>query len=198
MPTGYTEAVQSGAITTLPAFALRCARAFGAAITMRDDPMDAPLPEAFTPRTGYNDERLPQAQAALARLLTMTPEQAEVAAFDAHQAEAASYQKYVAEKRAHRKRYTAMLAQVEAWQPDPEVASLRDFMLEQLRTSLDFDCGYEAPAPVRMGAEAWREKAIAEAERDVKYHTKAIADEVERTAGRNRWLAALRASLPAT
>ena len=35
MPTGYTAAVCSGEITEIKDFALSCARAFGALITMR-------------------------------------------------------------------------------------------------------------------------------------------------------------------
>lgn len=53
MPTGYTASVADGTTTTLRAFALQCARAFGATVTMRDDPMSAEIPERFEPGGFY-------------------------------------------------------------------------------------------------------------------------------------------------
>src|SRR5438309_7441629 len=47
MPTGYTADVGNGKVTDFATFALTCARGFGALITMRDDPMDAEIPDEF-------------------------------------------------------------------------------------------------------------------------------------------------------
>lgn len=57
MPTGYTHGVQDGTVTEFRDFALICARAFGATILMRDDPMDAPIPDEFQSST-YHLDRL--------------------------------------------------------------------------------------------------------------------------------------------
>lgn len=62
MPTGYTAAVCDGKITEFPAFALQCARAFGALITMRDDAMNAPIPEEIKPDTSYYDKNISEAE----------------------------------------------------------------------------------------------------------------------------------------
>lgn len=53
MPTGYTYPVCEGKITEFPDFALSCARAFGALISMREEPMDAPLPDEIAASTNY-------------------------------------------------------------------------------------------------------------------------------------------------
>lgn len=74
MPTGYTASVQDGKITEFRDFAMQCARAFGATITMRDDPSDAPIPEAFEPEN-YNAKRLIEAQEEIARLNAMTDDE---------------------------------------------------------------------------------------------------------------------------
>ena len=42
----------------------------------------------------------------------------------------------------------------------------------------------------------WRDRELEAASWDVTYHSNAHQEEVERVEGRNRWLAALRASLP--
>jgi hypothetical protein len=51
MPTGYTAPIADG--MTFEQFALGCARAFGALVTMRDEPSDAPIPERLEPDTPF-------------------------------------------------------------------------------------------------------------------------------------------------
>lgn len=41
MPTGYTEGIMNGKITTFPQFAKLCMRAFGATIHLRDESLDS-------------------------------------------------------------------------------------------------------------------------------------------------------------
>jgi len=64
MPTGYTYPVQDGKITELRDFALLCTRGFGALIMMRDEPMDAPIPETLGANTQYHDEALARGKAS--------------------------------------------------------------------------------------------------------------------------------------
>lgn len=58
MPTGYTNRIQNGEITEFKDFALACARAFGALISMRDDALDAPMPAEILPDTKYHDDHI--------------------------------------------------------------------------------------------------------------------------------------------
>ena len=44
MPTGYTYDLYDGKDIEFPDFVMKCARAFGALIEIRDDPMDAAIP----------------------------------------------------------------------------------------------------------------------------------------------------------
>ena len=198
MPTGYTTAVQNGTIADFPAFAMHCARAFGALVTMRDEPMDAPIPDRFDPSVTYHDERLAAASAALTELRSLTPEQAEDRAYQAWKEATARHMDSQRERAAQRDRYETMLAKVLAWEPpSPEHAELRTFMADQLQQSIDFDCGFTSPAPERHTGADWLAAEMTEAERGLAYHTKARAEEIERAAGRTRWVAALRASLAA-
>jgi hypothetical protein len=48
MPTGYTAKLYDGD-QKFQDFAMECARAFGALIEMRDEPMNAKIPETFEP-----------------------------------------------------------------------------------------------------------------------------------------------------
>lgn len=75
MATGYTHPVAEGTVTDFATFALDCARAFGALITIRDDPPGTPIPDEFTPST-WNAEAKEGAEARLAELMAlpgMTP-----------------------------------------------------------------------------------------------------------------------------
>ena len=45
MPTGYTSGVATGEIKDFKTYALQCARAFGACIMLRDEPMSDEIPK---------------------------------------------------------------------------------------------------------------------------------------------------------
>ena len=198
MPTGFTAAVQSGEITELRDFALQCARGMGALIMMRDEPMNAPIPERFEP-SRYNADRLAEAQAELDAVTTMSREEADAQADKAYHAGCVAFDRRRAERAEHARRYEAMIAKVEAWETKAD--GIREFMLDQLRQSLDFDCKpvrADSPLsgkPKRQTGEEWRTAKIEELTRSIAYHAEANAAEIARTEGRNRWLTDLRVSL---
>lgn len=198
MPTGYTADVQSGKVTEFSAFAMQCARAFGALITMRDDPPDASIPEEFAP-SSYNAKRLEEARQELARLIAMTADERQAAADAAHTKAVASWDRYEAERVAQRERYEAMLTKVDAWQPPtPDHGEMKKFMQQQLSESIRFDCsGRSSPRPEPKSADEWYAAAVSQSSRDVEYHTKEHAKEVERAINRTEWVRALRQSLAA-
>lgn len=190
MPTGYTEAVGSGKITTLKQFAMQCARGMGACISMRDQPWDAPIPERFEPHTAYHDERLSAARALLIELDALSPEECAVRAAADYQARVKSYEEYKRKRDDENGRYEHMLDEVRGWQTEAE--GIREFMIDQLQISI---MPMSSTPPHEQTPEDWLRDARLGAIRDITYHEKAIADEVHRTAGRNIWLAALRRSL---
>lgn len=195
MPTGYTAPVQSGKITDFAAFAMQCARAFGALITMRDESPEAPIPERFEP-TDHHARELQVAVARLAELQAMTPEEVARASVKAHADAYTSWLERERTRREQRGRYELMLAQVDAWEPPTDAhEGLKRFMREQLTESIRFDCGEPYPEPVSPGPAEWLATQVEKAEWSAAYHTKADQEERERVEGRNRWLAALRASL---
>lgn len=196
-PTGYTADVGDGKLTDFPAFALRCARAFGALITMRDDPTDAPIPDTFAP-SSYHATALATARERLARLVEMTPEEADAESRAEHEREVARWNEHHAEVIATRGRYQAMLSKVLAWRPPtPEHTELRKFMVDQITESIRFDCNdWPRPAPTSSASGiAWMGEQRRMAQRDIEYHAKEHDAEVARVAGRTEWVRALRASL---
>lgn len=196
MPTGYTADVATGKIDDLRTFALLCARGMGALVAMRDEPLDAPIPERLEPSTAYHDGKLAELRAELAIVQALTYEEC-VARQEQELTEAWTYRtQYAADKAAQRDRYEAMLAKVEAWRTGAE--GIREFMLSQLRESIRFDCGgdYLPSVPEPMDPVEWREARLARLQMDIRYHEHERAQEIARTEDRNRWLKALSDSLP--
>lgn len=195
MPTGYTAAIADG--ISFENFVWSCARAFGALVTMRDDPTDAQVPEVFTP-SPYYAESLEKARSELARLKAMTTREISAACAAAFTQAMQRHAERIAESTELRNKYNAMLAKVVQWTPPtPDHAELQKFMAEQIRQSIDFDCStrYEV-APQKQSPRAWHAAAIVEAQRSVDYHEHAAREEQERVASRNAWVKALRESVP--
>lgn len=198
MPTGYTADVATGKITTLKDFALLCARGMGALIMMRDDPIDAPIPERFEPSDFYAKE-LEKAQAELAELRAMSPKEWQAAADAELASRHAAKAEHDARKVEQRARYDAMIAQVRSWDGAPE--GLKAFMLEQLIGSRAFDCPegerwYESLEP--MTGEQWRRTREEDLTRKTARYAEENQKEIDRTNGRNAWVAQLRAALSMT
>ena len=194
MPTGYTADVQDGKVTDFRTFARRCARAMGALIGLRDEPMDAPIPGEFAP-SSYNEQGLAKAKTRLAELDAMTPGEA-VAACEQANKEATQQERESQERTAiTRSRYEWMLEKARAWAP-PTASheGLKTFMVEQLEESIKFDCFELDPSEAQEPGE-WYATQQKNVMRDIGRHAEGDAEEKQRTASRNRWLRALRESL---
>lgn len=204
MPTGYTDAIKNG--ITFKEFALGCARAFGACIEMRDEPANTPIPEEFKP-DDYHQKAVENCQQELAKLKAMTAKECE-AKLKAERAEQlASYQKGLSEKKTLRKRYEAMLEQVNAWEPpSDDHKNLKEFMQQQITGSIDFDCNdsyyedaiaqWESAKP--MTAKEWKASKIAHCEGEIEYHAEGQQKANELAKGRTRWVKQLRESFDKT
>jgi hypothetical protein len=196
MPTGYTADIPKG--ISFKTFALNCARAFGACVMLRDEPGGGEaIPERLEP-SDYHAKKLDGLRAELEAVAKMTDQECLLA----HVAEWDEGERYrlakLDEVRREAAAYTAMLEQVQAWTPPSGHERFKAFMVEQLETTLKYDGDtsyYENPAP-KLNALAWREQRETKIARDIIYHERENAAEIERTNGRNAWLQALRSSLP--
>lgn len=196
MPTGYTADVADGKITDFRSFALQCARAFGALITMRDEPYSAPIPEAFEP-SEYHAAKAAEAEKRLLDIEAMTPEQIASAYSVAMQKMRQDHENELARDAEISGRYKAMLEKVSTWEPPTsEHVELKKFMQSQLEESIRFDCGFSREMVLPTEAE-WFVARMDDARRSLAYYRKEQAAEIERVRGHNEWLANLRKSLPA-
>jgi hypothetical protein len=196
MPTGYTECVGNGKVKDFSKFAMNCARAFGACITMRDEPFDAPIPEIFKPNPYYK-ERTEEDSKDLKAIENMSEKEIKKAIEEEFKKDLDSYNRRLKAKREIKKNYEKMLIKVGAWRPPTEDhIAMKNFMIEQLTSSIDSDCSEEyMQKPEKLQPEEWRKVQIKELKRSLEYCKKAWEEECDRSKTRTEWVENLRKSL---
>jgi len=196
MPTGYTVCVEKGA--SFREFALRCARGMGACLTLRDEPLDKPLPTKIVP-SDYHARGIVEAEKDLAELKSMTDEAVSLKCRYEYDKALLDKEEGVRENLALRNKYMAMKAAVNEWiPPSKEHLGLKTLMLEQLRTSMEFDCSnYCANQVIRLKTvQEWRTARMDEILRNLGYHGIENQKAIDRASGATTWLRRLVASLP--
>ena len=194
MPTGYTLDLYDGKDITFEEFVLKCARAFGVLIDMRDEPIDAPIPERFEP-SDYHLKELERAKKRLKEIKKWDEEKAEQEAERAYREALKEREEFIKKNKLIRKRYEDMLSKVQKWKPPTiEHESLKQFMIQQLVESIEYDC-FIPEMPQRLSGEEYKEQQIKKALSDIDYHEREYAEEVNRVYERNKWLLSLRESL---
>jgi hypothetical protein len=195
MPTAYTSIIGDRESISFKEFAMRCARGMGACISMRDDSLDAPIPDRFEPSVTYYAEREKEAREQIAIFEAMSADGAARAADEEFQKTIARVNSANEQTATLCAKYEKMIAEVRAWvPPTSDHDGLKSFMLEQLERSMSFDC-HIATTPERVPPEQWQQAKLGEAYADLSRAHRMRAEEIDRTASRNKWLAALRSSL---
>lgn len=195
MPTGYTSDLYDGKDVSFETFALKCSRAMGAAIHQRDDSGDAEI--SLREVSDYYLERIQKAKADLSRALERSYDE-----WDKMQDEeirsAEEYRKnYIKDQRTRMRLYEKMLDEVIAWVPPTDKhQGLKDFMIQQLESSIDFDgTDYVPSVPERLGVEEYADIKIAAASKAVSNVVESLDKERKSVQSQNEWVIQLRDSL---
>jgi len=203
MPTGYTYEILSGRITTFSQFAKLCMRAFGSTIHMRDKSLQA----EYTPRvlSDFHMKKLGKAKKFLKKIETSSDEEIISSQRIVLEKSKANYLKVIAKAKANSEILNNILTDTRKWLPPTrEHSELKSFMIEQILSTIDFDCGteYEERKLAEIELElrnldpvAIRKDSIKKAERDIEYHTREHEKDVERCEHANQWVASLLNSL---
>ena len=194
MPTAYTADISKG--ITFKEYALLCARNFGATITMRDEPLDAEIPE-FKP-SDYHVKRIYEIQKEINTLENLTKDGVIQYAHQEYLDELRNARTHNDAVKNLETKYKGMLVVVSLWTPPTEDhIRLKEFMLEQLETSIKYDCNhfYDIDDIVQKDADEWLNDKISSLYKSLSYSADEYTKEVERTNDRNKWVKALRDSL---
>ncbi len=197
MATGYTAIIREKDDVSIRDFTLRCARTFCPFITMRDDPLDAKIPEEFVP-SSYDSEAIEKARTQLEMANSMSLEEAEREASRVYDQRMTQHARSMEENEQLRSKYLDMLEQVKKWEvPTPDHQGLRDFMISQLEVSVKYDCSTKyMTKPQKQSGVEYKTSLVEQAERNITYHTEEHNKEVQCTRERTEWVQALRRSLP--
>ena len=199
MPTGYTAGIIDGKTETFQDFAKQCMKAFGACIHMRDENMD----KEYEPRvpSDYHTKALEKAKEKLKQAETFT----DAKLIKMHTKELEESKKYHLESISKAKVVRAKLEEflakaIEFKAPTPEHEGLRQFMIEQLQSTIDFDCKtdyHDKALPQveielkNIDANQIRFTLIADANKEIAYHLKEHKAELKRCAESNAWVETL-------
>lgn len=193
MPTGYTASISEG--ISFKNFVLQCSRAFGALIEMRDDPMDAEIPDEFPP-SNYHIDEVSELKKRLSFIEGLSLEEAHKECEDEYISELGDYNKTISDKNELKEKYNIMLNEVNSWTPPTdEHKGLKDFMVKQITESIDWDCKVYSKRPTPKNAELWIAEQKESILKDIVYHETEYEKEVKRCKDRSEWVRKLKISL---
>lgn len=199
MPSGYTEPVASGKIIEFKEYALLCARAFGACISLRDEPLGLEIPEFKV--NDYYLKRMQETEEEVASLLSMTQEDKEIN-FNKYVSDALkSAEEKLSEQTEIKQRYEKMLEQARHFDPpSPEHYNYKSFMIEQLKQSIEWDCSddYYLGQIIEiksLSLELWFKLQLYTAQSDLDYYKEQWQEEQDRVDKNNLWVKQLKESL---
>lgn len=193
MPTGYTAEITSKEGISFEDFVMNCARAFGACVTMRDEPSDKEIP--VFEASDYHIKGLRKANKELVEFKKLTKSDWENKAEDEFFSAIKKHEEDVKKYELQKSKYLKMLEKVKDWNaPSGDHKGLKDFMIKQITDSIEFDC-HNPEYPKISNAEEWANKKLKSILWNLDYHTKNNREEIERVKGRNKWIKQLRESL---
>lgn len=134
----------------------------------------------------------------LAEYTQWTDEQAQEDSDASYAKAKADYAEYLSGVAGRRERYSAMLTEIRAWEPPtPDHVELKKFMIQQIESCWsETEVSDYYSTPLGCPGARWRARRIAEAEKEIAYHTCELENDKSRNKMRNAWLKALYASLP--
>jgi hypothetical protein len=188
--------IQEGA--TFEEFALQTARAFGALVHLRDE-SKVTIEKILEPpkRCTYHEDALEKSKKELEEFLAM-----DIAVLQ-DEWDTEKKQRIESDERGIRKaieleqKYRAMLAKVRQYvPPTDEHVGHRDFMIDQLESSIDFDCKtdyYERSIEKTKNERFhdWYEAKKESIKRSIDHHTKSIQEDDDRDDSRYEWVCQL-------
>lgn len=183
MPTGYTYGVQEGKVNTLEDYTKACARAF--LWQARDSSEDDLIKLVKGAESDYHHRQFDAALKKLTQLNLYNDQDWKMLHKIKLDEEDKREKDHKARMALELARYQDMRAKVEAWSPPTSKhVEIKNFMIEQLNKSIEFD-QYEFHRAVDEDWQEFKRKELSEANRSVEYHREELKSEKERA---TKWL----------
>lgn len=192
MPSGYTCGVQEGKITDVKDFILTCSRGFGAFIHMRDDNLNTEI--KYQEVGEYYPRRLEQAKREFEEFKQLSDEDIQKQLDERYEAKVKENRESLKRFDEQRQRYLDMIEKVKEWNPPTEDhIKLKEFALDQLNSSLDFDCNESMrncylEEPIKDNLNEYKQGKIKRYLKDIEYYSKYYREEIEEVEKANKWI----------
>lgn len=188
MPTTYTAPVADGTLTDVKSFVRLCARAMPFLSSMREEPLTSSIPERLVPNTVEYDKKILELEDRLF-LLEKGEENRLIQMYSDAKQEHETRQRTIQDKvlLVHQ-RYQTMLVEVHKISWPSELKGLRDFVFEQLTSSLTDDCRLSHVNPFPSRVWHWVDQEVDKVKSDLSFNKTARLDEIARVANCNRYL----------
>ncbi len=199
MATGYTYIVGERDVS-FAEFVWRCARGFGALIHMRDDSLESTI--TMPERSTYHIDIANKLKNELELYSNISLEKASLLMKQEND-DRKSMAKIELEKWAiTQKRFSDMLSKVKEWKsPSKEHDRFKEFMIEQLQSSIDF-MGNEYYLGLLnkpdLTVQKWLDDKISLIKDDIKYHLSHQETDDKNHKSRVDWINLLKESVPLT
>lgn len=187
MPTGYTSDIYDGKNVSAKEFIIKCAKAFGANIALRDEGMDVEIP-IYEP-SDYHIKQIEKTKENIKKLANMTDEEIQNEIEAAYNKKIEDNEKAVNRARVLENRYLLVLNDVQKWNPPTEDhVKLKEYAIDQLTQSIKHDCSTSyITEPVKETVNEYRISRLKYENENLEYHTKSYENEVQRTNEKNEW-----------
>lgn len=192
MVTGYTSEIQDG--ETFEAFAMKCARNFGACIDMRDEQLSAEINLVVEP-SQYHKKAIVTAEVLLKDAKRMTLEEAGRRA--QHDVDKANADHETSRMRCIELNniYTKMLGNIHDWEPPTEEhEGLKKFMREQVVITME-DCKVYPIDVELQSATEWRRDNMDRCAETLGHHLTEWEKEKYSCEDKTKWITDLHESL---
>ena len=200
MPTGYTARICEGE-QSMSEFVLGCARAFGACVDQRDDPMsDLPKIPGEIEESRYV-AMVKREEEKLADLLALDEKKRESLGIKEQKEQIKYYRKAIKERKIVRARLDKMYDRIKDWvPPSASHVGLKEFMIEQLVSTIehDGDVSYYERELEREKAKLpidYYNEEVESTKRSVRRCKEEAAKEKDRHVDRGQWVKQLYKSL---
>lgn len=203
MPTGYTAKIYEDKNVDFKDFVMDCSRAFGAFASLRDEP-NAELPEKIQLNVEYYENIIKKSKKEIQRVNSLSDEEISSIIEQNRIEEIGRLKEAIENRKIIEKRYLKVLKEAQDWEPPSEDHyNLKEFMIEQLNTSIQSDCNYSYYEQLLKdllnnkveSVDEYKNNAISKFEDDITFYTKRIHEDMSKNYDTNVWIKELRDSL---
>lgn len=200
MPSYYTADINEGKDISFQEFALKCARAYGAFVHMRDEPLNTTLSRPTL--SDYHTNEIKNIENEFALFLKSSTEQRKKMFEIEMEKEEAYYLREIEKEKQIKNKYLTLINDVKAYKPQStELKEFKNFMFDQLIDGMKYDCSNEdwynksIQSLKEETFETWEEERMNLYNSKLGYQKEALKKEKKSIDLANKWIDELYKSL---